>query len=122
MKLSNTLQELSNRLENPEVLTNPQKFLGPNWETALRWWLYEESLTFDQLNELYRRYYAIDDDTWRRAYDLARDAAVEVIGVYNRWAVYYAAPFLGITYELIAMHLLLERGHSLTFVPLVKDL
>jgi hypothetical protein len=29
---------------------------------------------------------------------------------------------LDVTYELIAMHLLFERGHQLTFVPLIKDL
>jgi hypothetical protein len=123
MKPSNTLQELSNRLNNPEVLTNPEPFLGPNWETVLRWWLYRESLTDDQWNELNRRYCAIDDDTWNRARDLAWDVTNKVIGVDNRIAVWDVAPYPeALTYELIAMHLLLERGHQLTFVPLVKDL
>ncbi len=45
MKISKTQQRLSEQLNNPEVLTNPEPFLGPNWETVIRWWLYEESLT-----------------------------------------------------------------------------
>jgi hypothetical protein len=123
MKISNTHQNLSDKLKNPKVLTNPEPFLGPNWETVLRWWLYAESLTDEQKNELSRRYDAIDDDTLNRARNLARNAAIEVIGADNCWAVWFVAPFpTTITYELIAMHLLFERGHSLTIVPLIKDL
>jgi hypothetical protein len=122
MKISNTQQALSNRLNNTEVLTNPESFLGPNWETVLRWWLYYESLTDEQWRELVRRYWAIDDYTRDRAYDLARNVVVEVIGEANRLAVLFIAPYLAITYELIAMHLLFERGYQLTFVPLIKDL
>jgi hypothetical protein len=121
MKISNTHQALSNHLKNPEVLTNPEPFLGPNWETVLRWWLYYESL-YDQWNELDRRYWAIDRDARDRAYGLALNAAIEVIGNDNKWAVYYVSSNPSIVYELISMHLLLERGHSLTFVPLIKDL
>jgi hypothetical protein len=96
-------QRLSNYLENPEVLTNPQKFLGPNYQAVLRWWLYEESLTREQRGELWRRYVAIDDDTRDRAWELASDAAIEVIGEVNRRAVWFVAPYPQvITFELIA--------------------
>jgi hypothetical protein len=122
MKISKTHQRLSKELKNPEVLTNPELFLGPNWETVLRFWLYYESLTVEQKVELDRRWFAIDDDTHIRAWDLAYHATAEVIGVDNRRAVFYATSYLPITMELIAMHLLFERGHSLTFVPLIKDL
>jgi hypothetical protein len=123
MKISNIHQALSNYLNSPEVLTNPEPFLGPNWETVLRWWLYRESLTREQKHILWRRYDAIDYDTLSRAWDLARDAAFEVIGRVNWWAAWdVVPPYLPITYELIAMHLLFERGHQLTFVPLIKDL
>jgi hypothetical protein len=122
MKNSNAHQVLSKLHKNPEVLTNPQKFIGPNWETVLRFWLYQESLTREQRIELSRRYWAIDQDTCKHAYNLARNAADEVIGEDNRLAVCYATTYTAITYELISMHLLFERGHSLTFVPLIKDL
>jgi hypothetical protein len=123
MKISKTHQLLSNRLKNPEVLTNPEPFLGPNWETVLRWWLYEESLTDEQRNELYRRYWTIDSDTYNRARGLAINTAIEVIGEDNKRAVFLVSPYPEpLTMELIAMHLLFERGHSLAFVPLIKDL
>jgi hypothetical protein len=123
MKISNTQQALSNRLNNTEVLTNPESFLGPNWETVLRFWLYYDSLNYRQSNKLIRRYWAIDDDTRDRAYDLAHNVAIEVIGEDNRRAVFIAALTpTTITMELIAMHLLFERGYQLTFVPLIKDL
>jgi hypothetical protein len=123
MKISRTHQILSEELNNPEVLTNPEQFLGPNWETVLRWWLYAESLTVEQRNELYRRYEAIDHDTHDRAWGLARNAAIEVISEDNKDAVFMVAPIpTTITMELISMHLLFERGHSLTFVLLIKDL
>jgi hypothetical protein len=122
MKISKTHQLLCLVLKTPKVITNPQKFLGPNWETVLRWWLYWESLTDDQRNELVRRYWAIDNDTHNRAYNLARDTVLNVIVGKNRQAVYNSTQYPAITYELITMHLLFERGHSLTFVPLIKDL
>ena len=103
MKNSNTHQRLSDHINNPEVLTNPEPFLGPNWETVLRWWLYYESLTREQRNELYRRWGAIDYDTYNRAFVLAYDATYEVIGVDNRLVVWNVAPPpTELTYELIA--------------------
>jgi hypothetical protein len=122
MKISDTHQRLSKELNNPEVLTNPESFLGPNWETVLRFWLYWESLTREQKYELVRRYDANNYVTRNRAWYLAYNAVVEVIGEDNNQAVWCAAPFLPLTRELIAMHLLFERGHQLTFVPLIKDL
>jgi hypothetical protein len=89
MKISKTHKSLSEQLKNPEVLTNPEQFLGPNWKTVLRWWLYWESLTDEQQVELDRRWCAIDDDTRERAWDLARDAAIEVIGEQNRWVAHW---------------------------------
>jgi hypothetical protein len=122
MKISKAHQRLSDKLNNPEVLTNPELFLGPNWETVLRFWLYYESLTFAQRDELRCRYDTIDYNTGDCAWDLANKTTIEVIGGYNRRAVQCVAPYLSLTHELIAMHLLFERGHSLTFVPLVNNL
>jgi hypothetical protein len=123
MTYSKTQQSLSDNLENTEVLTNPEQFLGPNYQTVLRFWLYFESLTDEQENELIRRYDAIDDDTLNRAMALANKTAIEVIGRDNWRALWFVIPFpTTITYELITMHLLFERGYSLTFVPLIKDL
>jgi hypothetical protein len=105
MTYSKTQQSLSDNLENTEVLTNPEQFLGPNYQTVLRFWLYFESLTDEQENELIRRYDAIDDDTLNRAMALAYNAAIEVIGKDNCRAVWYVVPYPeALTCELIALH------------------
>jgi hypothetical protein len=106
MKISNTHQRLSNRLNNPEVLTNPEPFLGPNWETVLRWWLYYESLTKGQIEENARRigriysssmeYKARISDVEKRAADIVGEKIINTI-----YIVAYPIPF-AITYELIA--------------------
>jgi len=122
MKISRTHQRLSYNLNNHEVLTNPEPYLGPNWETVLRFWLYYDSFTYEQISKFFRRHVDIDDATRKRAYNLALNVAIEVIGENNRLAVCGATTYPAISSELIAMHLLLERGHQLTFVPLIKDL
>jgi hypothetical protein len=116
-KISRSHLEFSGDVDDLTALTNPEPFLGPNWETVLRWWLYYESLTVEQKDELGRRYDAIERATCKRARGLALNAAIEVVGNYANWVTHPP-----ITCELIAMHLLLERGYSLAFVPLIKDL
>jgi hypothetical protein len=105
MKISNAHQLLSKELKNPEVLTNPEPFLGPNWETVLRFWLYYESLTDEQRDILRCRYWAIDNYTLDRAWDLACNAAIEVIGKDNWDAVWYVVSYPEVlTFEIIALH------------------
>jgi hypothetical protein len=118
MKISNTHQRLSNFLNNPEVLTNPEPFLGPNWETVLRFWLFYESLTFAQSVELYR-WCGFDEDARTLAKALARNAAVEVIGTDNWLAVWWVSPFQPLSFEIIALHKLKEKGIQPTFLPLI---
>jgi hypothetical protein len=105
MTYSKTHKSLSDYLNNPEVLTNPEPYLGPNYQAVLRFWSYFESLTDEQKDELVRRYGAIDYDTHDRAMALARDAAIEVIGRDNWVAVWIVAPYPeALTHELIALH------------------
>jgi hypothetical protein len=137
-------QNFSNRLQKPEALTNPQNFLGPNYETVLNFWWTMDSLTETQWKEVTRRYCALDYAArdaassaagvaaydaagyaaWNAAgsaagvaaYDAARDAAWNAAGS----AAWYAAGYA--TYELMGMHTLLNDGRDLLFVPLFNDL
>jgi len=82
---------------------DPEKCLGPNWEAVLRWWLYYESLTEEQKDELDRRWLDIDDVADECAWEIARDAAIEVIGQNNMNVAYRVAPPPeAITMEIIA--------------------
>jgi hypothetical protein len=97
-------QNFSNNLQNPEALTSPQDFLGPNYETVLNFWTFIDSLTEDNWEEVARRYLALAPAASYAAWDAAGVAA----GVAARVA----------TYELIGMHTLLNDGKDLLFVPL----
>ena len=129
-------QNFSTELQNPEVLTNPQDFLGPNYETVLNFWWTMDSLTKDQWKEVARRWSALDYaardaagsaarnaarnaawyDAGSAAGEAARDAARSAAWV-AAWGAAGSA-----TYELMGMHTLLNDGKDLLFVPLFGDL
>ena len=128
MNYSKAHQNFSNRLQNPEALTNPQDFLGPNYETVLNFWWTMDNLTKDQWKEVARRYDALDDAAEYAAWSAAWYAARSAAG-YAAWsAAWYAAGDAAwsaagyATYELIGMHTLLNDGKDLLFVPLFNDL
>jgi hypothetical protein len=132
MNYSKAHQNFSSELQKPEALTNPQNFLGPNYETVLNFWWTMDSLTETQWKEVARRYDAIDYAAWYAARDAARDAAWSAAwnAAWNAaWsAAWNAASYAArsaaryATYELIGMHTLLNDGRDLLFVPLFSDL
>jgi hypothetical protein len=116
MTYSKIHQKFSERLEQPDVLTNPEKYLGPNWEDVLNFWFYVEGLSKQEEDEMWQRYWSLDDDVRDCAFFAARDAAIEVVGWEFINAAWRAARgvtgwciFSCATYELIAHHKLLEQ-------------
>jgi hypothetical protein len=132
MNYSKTHQRFSTELQNPEALTSPQDFLGPNYETVLNFWWTIDSLTETQWKEVARRYGALDSAAWDAAWDAARNAAWSAARYAARnasraaavsaagSAAWYAA--WSATYELMGMHTLLNDGKDLLFVPLFNGL
>jgi hypothetical protein len=127
MNYSKAHQNFSNYLQNPEALTNPQDFLGPNYETVLNFWWTMDSLTETQWKEVARRYDALDYAAGYASWYAAWYAASYAAGYawYAAWnAAWYAARDAAryATYELMGMHTLLDDGKDLMFVPLFSDL
>ena len=136
MTYSKAQQKFAEYLENPEALTNPQDFLGPNTETVLNFWKWMDSLNEDQWKIVEDRYSNLDVVAWdaarnvawnaagNAAWNAARDAAGNAAG----YAAWYAAwdasrDAAGVaTLELMGMHLILEQGKKLTFVPMFDGL
>jgi hypothetical protein len=140
MYYSKAHQNFFNELQNPEALTSPQDFLGPNYETVLNFWWFMDGLTADQWNEVARRYRALDSAARNAAGSAARDAAGsaarsaardaagsaawyaagDAAGYSARDAAWYAAWYAArdATWELMSMHTLLDDGKTLLFVPL----
>ena len=140
MPISKAHQKFSTKLQNPEALTNPQDFLGPNYETVLNFWWTMDSLTETQWNEVARRYDALDSAAGDAASSASRAASRAAAGYAAGYAAYDAAWYAAgdaavsaarsaawyaagdATYELIGMHTLLNDGENLLFVPIFHNL
>jgi hypothetical protein len=126
MTYSKIHQAYSEHLNQPDVLTDPGKYLGPNWEDVLNFWIYVDALSEQEREKMYDRYLALDEDVWDSAWCAAMDAANEVVGWRFRIAAWLAAysvtgrraVFGDATEELIGHHKLLEQNKTPTFLPL----
>ena len=131
--ISKTHQRFSERLENPRVLTNPEEFLGPNYETILNFWLILDDLTEELLKVIEGRYLDFYDNQyseWDKTTDEALKASKETIGsefagnagnaADAAWDGYGPAA-LWATRELIGMHKLFEQNKPLTFFPMFLE-
>jgi hypothetical protein len=85
---SRFLRIINDRLEGSpqEVLSDPKKYLGPNWEKVLEFWLYLDGLSQDEKDNITLLYSSLDEDVRLSAMDTARDAAEEVVGLKVRSA------------------------------------
>ena len=140
MNHSKAHQNFSTELQNPEALTNPQDFLGPNYETVINFWWTMDSLTKDQWKEVARRYDALDSAAryaaryaagyaawsaaWNAAWSAAGDAVWDAAEYAARSAARDAAGSAAgyATWELIGMHILLEQGNQLVFAPMFDNI
>jgi hypothetical protein len=129
MTYSKIHKRFSERLNQPAALTNPEKYLGPNWEDVLNFWIYLDTLSAEEKEEMDNHYWDLDDNVRLFAIDDARNAAEEVVGLDFRYAACLAAHdvtrvivFGYATYELIGHHKLLEQDKTLTFLPLCNKI
>ncbi len=88
----------------PEVLTEPQKILGPNYLNVFEFWKHIEGLSDKEKGEMAQSYYALDEEVRWSAFDAAYDASVEVVGKKfsdAAWCVTGWGAFGFATYELV---------------------
>ncbi len=130
-KISKIHGNFAYNLDNQSALSHPVAFLGPNWKSVLNFWLYLDTLSPKQIEVSADRYAELRwvGDYYRR-HSLARNASWDTIGVcysgvaWNKTSttVGYPSTLAGqagyATWELIGSHKILERGKTLTFVPL----
>jgi hypothetical protein len=117
--LSKIHQNFSNYLRQPEALTNPEKYLGPNYQDVLDFWFYIEGLSDEERKKMGQRYRALDFKVRDCAFVAARHAADAVVGWEFRSAAWWAACdvtgwfiFGDATYEIIGHHKLLEQNQT----------
>jgi hypothetical protein len=119
MTYSKIHQAFSERLNQPDVLTDPGKYLGPNWKDVLNFWIYLDTLSVEEKNEISVRYWALGSKVRNSAWIASRNVAIEVVGWEFRIVAWDAAlnvtgrvVFGEATEELIAHHKLLEQGKT----------
>jgi hypothetical protein len=115
----------SNYLEQPDALTNPAKYLGPNWKDVLNFWIYVDSLSEQEKKEMDDLYWALDRKVRSSSRTAARNAADRVVGWRFKDAAWWAAysvtgrwVFGFATWELIEHHKLLEKNKTPTSLPI----
>jgi hypothetical protein len=101
--------ELFSRIiENPKVLSQPEKFFGPNYKTLLNFWIYWESLTENQKDSYFLKPFPADS--------FARiQSHFNVMNIPN-YGFYY------IELEIIGAHNIINSSDRLIFLPLLENL
>jgi hypothetical protein len=114
---------LADKLNNPEVLTNPEKFLGPNYETVLNFWKYVESLDQETHKMIERRFSStpLKLDLINRLCDKVFDRLnVDSQHLFLACSYLENKAVARATYELILMDQLLDEGYTMTFLPMFE--
>jgi hypothetical protein len=125
MKISKTHKNFARRLKNQEVLTHPEKYLGPNWEAVINFWLYLDTLNKKQLKVVNKRYW----DLSQEERDISWDKVFKVIRVTTNYAFHARSSACGSVFcassaaanatdELIGLEKLLDQGYQLQSFPL----
>ena len=122
MKISNSHQKFADQLKDQTALESPGEFLGPNWKDVLNFWLYLDTLSYEEFVLIGERYYALDEDSRTSAKTSALVSAKDTIGnEYTReawWASFNLDPATWTICELIGSHNL----ESLKIFPLFLNL
>ena len=130
--ISKAHQRLSERFNDSRVLTNPEEFLGPNFEAVLNFWLILDGLSEEQWRTIESRYddfFNNQPSEWNKVTDEAFKASDETIGELFAiratgavWDVYGSNAASYATEELLGMNNLFEQNKPLTFFPMILDL
>jgi hypothetical protein len=92
MTYSKIHKRFSKRHNKPEALTNPEKYLGPNYQDVLNFWIYLDTLSKQDKEKINDRYLALDNIVRDSAFVVARYAAKEVVGeefIFEAWRAAY---------------------------------
>ena len=95
-----------------DLMENPEIYLGPNYKSVLNFYeLYDAGKIFLRVDNIpsYKSQYG---DYMTRL----NHTVLEIVPIYIANKIHYFKA----AYELIAMHLLLERGETLKYLPLLS--
>jgi hypothetical protein len=105
-------EQVCRMIGNPEVLSQPEKYFGPNYKILLNFWLYWQSLTVIQKDTYFRKHFPAD------SFERIKSHSREITDVMNitNYGFYY------IEREIMAAHIIIDSGECLTFLPFLENL
>lgn len=109
-------KQISEELNDPEVLTSPEKYFGPNYKTLINFWIYWDSLSLTQRCDYQDLLNSLSYNIWNQAYHEARRSSEKV----ENCAVSLLCWEMEM--EMVGMHIILDEGKPLTFIPLLENL
>ena len=128
---STTHKKYAEIMSNENILTQPEDFLGPNYQTVLNFWTFLDGLSEEQWKEVRKGDIDLAGDVVFSAYEAANNSVEKIspyflTGINSAYALFgwsgAASSAWDATCELIGMNSLLDEGKSLTFVPLFSNL
>jgi len=93
-----------------DVLTNPEKYLGANYQEVLRFWDHLDTLSSEEIEAAKKTYWDLDSEV--------RHSARRIANLYSVAPASSVPEIDFATWELVGYHKLMERGIPLTFIPL----
>jgi hypothetical protein len=115
-------------------ISDPEKELGPNWETVLNFWLFLDSLSSDHRKLIGERYNELErSGRLRGHYEIVCQYVGEVLEnegrlwnkvyrgrnfTFNYNLIDYNLAVTWATHELVGMHELIEAGKEIHILPL----
>ena len=110
--MNSNLQRFIESTFPEDFYQNPERYLGPNYQTVMNFYVlyYNNKLRFIDDNNTVAQV----SDKNSHYTELVREIVLDVIPSHIMRRLPYPLP----VFELIAMHLLLDRGETLKFVPL----
>ena len=109
--ISNRHRNISIWEDNPEILTDPEKYFGPNYKTVINFYELYDAVKISFPYGYYTAYCENPDYS-----DRLKSAALEIIPEYIANGLHHYR----VAYELIAMHLLFDRCETLKYLPLLS--
>jgi hypothetical protein len=123
MTYSRIHQRFAAKLGNSKALTNPEDFLGPNYETVLNFWRYVVSLEEETHNRINQRFFSYQPrlNLINKLCDKVLDRVrVDSLYLYLACSSLQNEAIARATYEIILMDQLLEEGYKMTFLPMFE--
>mgnify|MGYP006269436403 CR=1 FL=1 len=113
------LTRFGESLNDSDWMNNPEHYLGPNYQAVIDWWTYYDHLNYGKRNYIQTVIQTVSTNCiieWLYYEIIPHRIANCMRGIMDNHNLRF------ISYELIAMHELLERNYEFPYIKLLEQL